>query len=272
MGRGLCLLLAERAHVFSDGGFALRVTGTVVELESMLEAKPGHFRFAEIVPGHSHFVEHTSLGVTIVEEFQFGKCLLKNSNRFRGIVCKIDVGGTEIGQRERFTASILQFAEYGEGLIKALDAFLLVVEREIGQAHVVQCGAASSFIGRRIGRQGVAIVSIRQFWESPPSVNISYMREGCGFMLGVSDLMPDGAGCLELLDSSLLLVKSIAGNRDRTQNVRLGFSVAGLTCLREQGLKRRECVLKWNCIGNCSLYRRGCVSRRQLGLHGKHGD
>ena len=102
------MLLAERSHVLSDGGFALRITGTVVELEGMLEAETGHFGFAEVVPGHTHFVENACLRVTIIEEFELSECLLKNPDRLHRIVQKIDVGGTEIGQGERFSAVILQ--------------------------------------------------------------------------------------------------------------------------------------------------------------------
>jgi hypothetical protein len=266
------LLLAQRFHVLSDGSFALRVTRTVIKLERMQEAESGHFRFAEVVPGYTHFVEHVGLRFTIIEELEFGECVLENADRLHGIVDKIDVGRPEISQREGFAAAILQFAEDGECLIEAFDALLLVTEREIGKAHVVECGAASSFVTRRIDDEGVTVVAVGLLRESPTTVDISDMRDGCGFVLGISDLMPDCAGCLELLDSFLLLVKSVAGNRDRTQNVRLGFSVAGLACLRKQGLKGRERVLKWSCIGDCGPYRRGRVCHRLLGPQGRHCD
>ena len=129
-GRGLGLLLAESSHVFSDGCFALRVSDSMKELECVLKAEPGHFGFAQVVPGHAHLVESFSLGGAIVEDFEFGDCLLENVDRLHWVIDHEDVGRAEIRESQRLASAVLKFAEDGEGLIQALDALFLLLREK----------------------------------------------------------------------------------------------------------------------------------------------
>src|SRR6185503_1999368 len=190
------------------------------------------------MPRNPHLVEGASFGISIVKDFKLGDRLLKNVDRLQGIIDEKDVGGTEIGERQGLAAVVVKFAENGESFVQALHTFLLVVEREIRQAHIIQGGAASSFVRRWINAQRVTIIPICLLRESPTSVDVSDMCDGGGFMFGVAELMPDGTSRLEFLDGSLLLAERVVGACNGSEDVRLGFAVAGFARLLQENLKR----------------------------------
>src|SRR6185503_12981603 len=158
------------------------------------------------MPRNPHLVEGASFGISIVKDFKLGDRLLKNVDRLQGIIDEKDVGGTEIGERQGLAAVVVKFAENGESFVQALHTFLLVVEREIRQAHIIQGGAASSFVRRWINAQRVTIIPI-------------CLR-------------------LEFLDGSLLLAERFVGACNGSEDVRLGFAVAGFARLLQENLKR----------------------------------
>src|SRR3569833_2664915 len=202
----------------------------------MLKAEASHFGLAEVVPGDAHLVECTGFGVSILKDFKLRDRLLEYVDRLRGIVDEDDVGRTKIRKSQSLATAVLEFAEDGEGLIQALDTFLLVVEREVRQARVVERGAAPCLVRWWIKAERIAVIPTCLFGESPAAVFITDMRNGSGLVRSVTKFMPNGTSGLELLNGFLLLAQGIVGVCDGAESVGLGFAVSGFAGLVENCL------------------------------------
>src|SRR5579885_2395073 len=160
--------------------FALSVSSAVKKLKRVLEAESRHFGLPEVVPRNSHLVQRSSLTVAVVQQLQFGGCLLQKVYGFERIVCEKNICGAQIDECQRFAVRIAEIAKDGERFIEAFDTFLPIIQRKPGQAQVVQRGPASGFVSCWIENERVAVIPVRLLREAPGSIDISGMRDGGG--------------------------------------------------------------------------------------------